>query len=356
MADPSKTEKATPKRREEARKKGQVARSMEINTAFVLLAAIAVLGIAGPRLLEQFQEIMTQGLQQAGDPSLATRSAIGGVAGWALGATIGVVAPFFAVGALAGLIASVSQVGFQLTPKAVAPSFKKINPLSGFKRVFGPQSLFELVKNVVKVGVVGLAAFLAIWPKLPELAILVGLPPAAILAKISSLVLTVCLWVGGAFVLIAVADAWWQRYQHEKGMRMTKEEVKREAREGDVAPEVKGQIKRRQFELARRRMLAEVPSADVVVTNPTHFAVALRYDGKVPAPEVVAKGQDHVAAAIRRVAEEHGVPILSNPPLARALYREVELGQMIPEAFYSAVAEVLAFVYRTARRSRARTA
>lgn len=352
MADPSKTEKATPKRRDEARKKGQVARSMEVNTALVLLAAIAVLAIAGPRLLDRFEGIMSQGLEQAGDPSLATRSAIGSVAGWALGATLGVVAPFFAVGLLAGLIASVGQVGFKLTPKAVAPSFHKISPLAGFKRLFGPQSLFELVKNLVKVGVVGAAAFLAIWPKLPELSLLVGLPPASILATTSSLVLTICLWVGGAFALIAVADFWWQRRQHEKGLKMTKEEVRREAREGDVAPEIKGQIKKRQFELARRRMLAEVPTADVVVTNPTHFAVALRYDGKVPAPEVVAKGQDHIAAAIRRVAEEHGVPILSNPPLARALYREVELGQMIPEAFYSAVAEVLAFVYRTARRRR----
>jgi flagellar biosynthetic protein FlhB len=152
------------------------------------------------------------------------------------------------------------------------------------------------------------------------------------------------------FFLIAAADYAWQRRRHEKSLKMSKEEVKQEARQQDIAPEVRGAIKRKQFELARKRMLADVPTADVVVTNPTHYAVALRYDGTRAAPQVVAKGVDVVAAAIRRVAEEHGVPLLANPPLARALYREVDLGSEIPETFFAAVAEVLAFVYRRAGR------
>ena len=150
-----------------------------------------------------------------------------------------------------------------------------------------------------------------------------------------------------ALLVIAALDFAWQRYRHEKSLRMSKQEVKQEARQSDVAPEVRSQIRRRQLEAARRRMMADVPTADVVVTNPTHFAVALRYDGKKPAPEVVARGADLVAAAIREIAREHGVPVLSNPPLARALYHDVEIGQMIPDRFFAAVAEVLAFVYRT---------
>jgi len=155
-----------------------------------------------------------------------------------------------------------------------------------------------------------------------------------------------------AFLLIGIIDFTWQRYQHEKSLKMTKEEVRQESRQSDLAPEVRGAIRRRQFARARQRMIADVATADVVVTNPTHFAVALRYDGSRPAPEMVAKGVDLVAAAIRKAAEDAGVPVLQNPPLARALHKEVEIGQMIPDSFFAAVAEVLAFVYRTARRRR----
>jgi flagellar biosynthetic protein FlhB len=153
-------------------------------------------------------------------------------------------------------------------------------------------------------------------------------------------------------VLIAVADFVLARRRHEKSLMMTKDEVKREHREADLPPEVKGKLRQKQAEQARKRMLAEVPTADVVIVNPTHYAVALRYDGTRPAPELVAKGVDHVAAQIRRAAQEHGVPILSNPPLARQIYADVELGQMIPEQFYAAVAEILAWVFRTANRRR----
>jgi flagellar biosynthetic protein FlhB len=171
------------------------------------------------------------------------------------------------------------------------------------------------------------------------------------------MVLDIALRAIAALVVLAAADLVWQRYRHEKSLRMTRQEVRQEARQSDVAPEVRTHIRRRQLEAARRRMMADVPTADVVVTNPTHFAVALRYDGKKPAPEVVARGADLVAAAIRELARDHGVPVLSNPPLARALYHDVELGQMVPERFFAAVAEVLAFVYRTSgRRVRRREA
>jgi flagellar biosynthetic protein FlhB len=159
-----------------------------------------------------------------------------------------------------------------------------------------------------------------------------------------------------AFILIGIIDFAWQRYQHEKSLKMTKEEIRQESRQSDLAPEVRGAIRRRRYAQARKRMMADVATADVVVTNPTHFAVALRYDGTRPAPEVVAKGVDLVAAAIRKAAEDASVPVLQNPPLARAIYREVEIGQMIPDEFFAAVAEVLAFVFRHAGRRRRRAA
>jgi flagellar biosynthetic protein FlhB len=200
--------------------------------------------------------------------------------------------------------------------------------------------------------VIGAVAFFSVWPRMSTLSGFTGLPPAALVHEIGSAVRDLAIRVTAAFALLALADYAWQRRRHENQLKMTKEQVKQEMRQADLPPEVKRNIKRRQFEAARKRMLAAVPTADVVVVNPTHFAVALRYDGSTTAPEVVAKGADLVAAAIRNLANEHEVPVVSNPPLARALYREVEVGQQIPEGLFQAVAEVLAFVYRTARRHR----
>jgi flagellar biosynthetic protein FlhB len=197
-------------------------------------------------------------------------------------------------------------------------------------------------------------AFITVWPKLPKLGALTGIPPAALLSQLGGQVVSIVVRVGAMLLVLAVADWFWQRHRLEKTLKMTKAEVKAEARQSDVAPEVRGAIKRKQFQQARKRMLAEIPTADVVVVNPTHFAVALRYDGTTPAPELVAKGLDHIAAAIRAAAEEHGVPIVSDPPLARTIYRQVEIGSMIPEELFAGVAEVLAYVYRIAgRRKRA---
>lgn len=348
MAGENRTEKPTPKRRQEARKRGQVARSADLNGAVVLFASIAVLALVGPGILHRLEEVVATGLARSATPEEAGPQALGGLARW-IGVSVAQTAgPVAFAAALAAFVANVVQVRLRLTPQAAAPSLRLLNPVRGVARIFGPQGLFEGAKATVKLAVIGAVAALALAPSIPRLASLVGLPPDALLPTLAGLVLGIALRVGAAFLLIALADYAWQRRRHERSLRMTKEELKQELRQQDIAPEVRGAIRRRQREQARRRMLAEVPTADVVVTNPTHYAVALRYDGQVPAPEVVAKGADHVAAAIRRVAEEHGVPLVRNPPLARALHDEVELGQMIPERFYAAVAEVLAFVYRTA--------
>jgi flagellar biosynthetic protein FlhB len=350
MAGENRTEKPTPKRREEARKRGQIARSSDLNGAVVLFASIAVLALVGPGILHRLEEVVATGLARSASPEEAGPQAIGGLAKWMGLALVQTAGPVAFAAALAAFLANVAQVRLRLTPRAATPSLRAFNPVKGIVRIFGPQGLFEGAKATVKMTVISAVAVLALAPSIPHLASLVGLPADALLPTLAGLVLGIALRVAAAFLLIALVDFAWQKRRHEKSLRMTKEEVKQEMRQQDIAPEVRGAIRRRQREQARRRMLAEVPTADVVVTNPTHFAVALRYDGQVPAPEVVAKGADLVAAAIRRIAEEHAIPLVRNPSLARALHDEVELGQMVPERFYAAVAEVLAFVYRTAGR------
>jgi flagellar biosynthetic protein FlhB len=352
VAADDKTEKPTPKRRSEAREKGQVARSVDLNGAVVLLAGLGVLAFVGPSLFGRMKEVVAVGLARTASPELAGEQAIGDLAAWVGKGLLETVAPVALAAAAAAFLANVAQVRLRLTPKAAKPSLRPLNLLQGSKRIFGPQGLFEGGKAVVKTAIIGTVGFLAVWPAIPHFAALVGLSPSGIVEKLAGVVLGISFRVAVAFLIVGVVDYLWQRRRHEKSLKMSKDEVKREARQHDLAPEVRGAIRRRQREQARRRMMAEVPSADVVVTNPTHFAVALRYDGSAPAPQVVAKGADLVARAIREIAEEHNVPVLRNPPLARALYDEVDLGRQIPEKLYAAVAEVLAFVYRTAGRKR----
>jgi flagellar biosynthetic protein FlhB len=274
---------------------------------------------------------------------------------WALEKGLVLALPLALVALVVGVLTMAAQIGVKITPQTLKPSIQKINPLNGLKRIFGKDGLVEALKSIAKVATIGAVGFFTLWPDLPRLATLVGLAPHEIVATLGSMVKGIALRAAVAFLVIGVLDLVWQRRKHEKQLRMTKDEVKQEARQTDLAPEVRGQIKRKQFEQARKRMLADIPTADVVVVNPTHYAVALRYDGEQPAPQVVAKGVDLVAKAIREIAEEHGVPVISNPPLARALYKQVELGHMIPDEFFQAVAEVLAFVYRTfGRRPRPR--
>jgi flagellar biosynthetic protein FlhB len=350
----NRTEKATPKRRKEAREKGQIARSPDLTSAAVVLGGIVAVIVTGPSMLDHFAAIVRVGLSQSGSTRLAGRGGVGDLFSWGVTSMIGIVAPVAVTALAAGLIANVVQNRPAITTAAISPQWNRLDPRSGFKRLFGVRALFEGGKTVVKTSVVAVAAFVAIWPRLQNLGELAGAPPGAILSQLASSVMTLALYVCVAFLLIGIIDFTWQRYQHEKSLRMTKEEVRQESRQSDLAPEVRSAIRRRQFARARQRMIADVATADVVVTNPTHFAVALRYDGSRPAPEMVAKGVDLVAAAIRKAAEDAEIPVLQNPPLARALYKEVEIGQMIPDSFFAAVAEVLAFVYRTAGRRRRR--
>jgi flagellar biosynthetic protein FlhB len=348
----NRTEKATPKRRKEAREKGQIARSPDLTSAAVVMGGIVALVVTGPSMLDRFADIVRVGLSQSGSTRLAGRAGVGDLFSWGVTSMVGIVAPVAVTALAAGLIANVVQNRPAITTAAISPQWNRLDPRSGFKRIFGVRALFEGGKTVVKTSVVAVAAFVAIWPRLQNLGELAGAPPGEIMSQLAGSVMTLALYVCLAFLLIGIVDFAWQRYQHEKSLRMTKEEVRQESRQSDLAPEVRGAIRRRQFARARQRMIADVATADVVVTNPTHYSVALRYDGEKLAPEVVAKGKDLIAFQIRKIAKEHGVPVIADPPLARGLHKSVEIGQQIPDSFFAAVAEVLAFVYRTAGRRR----
>jgi flagellar biosynthetic protein FlhB len=239
------------------------------------------------------------------------------------------------------------------TLTAVKPDFKRLNPLTGAKNIFGPRMAAEGAKAISKVAAVGAVVALALIPDLTNLGANVGTPPAALGALLHAGAMGIAERAAVAYLLIAIFDVVYQRRRFAKQLRMSKHEVKEEAKAYNTPAEVRAALRRRQLQAARARMMAAVPQADVVVTNPTHYAVALSYDGSKPAPVVVAKGADLIARQIRRIAEENEVPIVPDPPLARSLHAAVEIGHMIPAELYAAVAQVLAFVYRMAGRRRA---
>jgi flagellar biosynthesis protein FlhB len=347
-----KTEKATPKKRDEARKKGQVARSMDLTGAVVMLTGLFVIGATGSSVVDRTGTAMREFLLQIADPSAVSSHGVGELmltAGRAAGMAI---LPIAGACALAAIVVNAVQVRPRLTPTALKPDPRRLNPISGAKNIFGPNSLVEGLKSVSKVLVVGGIVALAIVPQIHELGALVGIGPAQLGVTLAGTIKSIAMRAAVAYLLIGAADYAWQRHRHEKSLRMDKQEIKEEAKSQQLPSEVKGAIRRRQVEAARARMMAAVPEADVVVTNPTHFSVALKYDSSKLAPEVVAKGQDLIALRIREIAAEHGVPVVPDPPLARGLHASVEVGQLIPEEFFQAVAQVLAFVYRVADRRR----
>jgi flagellar biosynthetic protein FlhB len=344
------TEKATPKRRNEARKKGQVAKSSDVNGSLVLLASLFALGSFGPKLVDRLEATMYQGLTEISHPEVVSQKGLGSLLGGTFSGVIVAVAPIAGVCLLAGVLANVIQVRPKLNLQALKPDPKRLNPAAGIKRLFGPQSAFEAGKGLAKVTILGAIAVFTTMPKLKEMAAAVGMSPADFLSIAGHTVLAVAKRLAVAYLLIAIVDYVWVRHRHEKSLKMSKEDVKEEAKQQNLPPEVRSAIRRRQIQAARARMMSAVPQADVVVTNPTHFAVALKYDSAKAAPEVVAKGPDLVAAQIKRIAKEHGVPVIEDPPLARALHAGVEVGQEIPEEFFQAVAQLLAFVYRIAGR------
>src|SRR6185312_11613147 len=350
--DFERTEQPTPKRLEEARKKGQVPRSPELSAAAVLLMAGGVLQLLGHFMGGQLIAIMRAGLSLSREQSLDETLAVTGLSASMSHALLACL-PLLGLTAVAALAAPMALGGWNLSPGVLAPDFTRLNPASGFGRMFSTRSAVDLGKAFAKFLVVAVIATLVIKHKSLELMGLGSEPIGSGLAHAATLTGNALLLLAAGLGLIAAIDVPWQLYQHTKNLKMTRDEVRQELRESDGSPEMKGRIRKAQQDAARRKMMHEVPKADVVVTNPTHFAVALRYDDKrMRAPIVVAKGQDLIAARIREIATEHSVPIFEAPPLARVLYRNVDLGGEIPTSLYQSVAQVLTYIYqlKTARR------
>jgi flagellar biosynthetic protein FlhB len=349
LANSEKTEKPTGKRRDEARKKGQVARSPELASLFVLGSAFAFLAVMGPAMFGHLESAMRDNLLATASPDLSN----GGLSRVfnSIGETLLVVTlPFVIAVAGGGLLASVAQVRPRLVLHNLKPDFKRVSPKTGAKRIFSPHSVVELVKSIGKLSVVSGVVFLTLWPRKDDLASLGVLQPNEEMTFVANLVLNLAWRVLGTLAAIAVADVGWTRYSHEKSLKMTKEEVRQEHKQQDMSPELKGRMRGRAREMARSRMLGNVKKADVIVTNPTHFAVALAYKAGQNAPRVLAKGADLLALRIRELGRQHDIAIVENPPLARQLYADVEVGQEVPAQTFALVAEVLAFVWRTNRR------
>jgi flagellar biosynthetic protein FlhB len=351
MSQEDRTEKATPKHRQEARKKGQVARSSDVGSSLVLAASLFTVSLMAPRIVNAGSSTFREIFAEIAHPGQATSAAgLKSLFSSAMSTIALTVGPIAAVCMGTGVLAGVAQVGFH--PKAPKLDFQRINLIAGAKNLVGPNLIFETLKSLAKVSAVASVALLALIPGMGGLASQVGISPAALGMILGHRGMTIAQHAAFAYLAIAAVDYAWQRRRHERQLRMSKQQVKDEVRQYGVSGEVRAALRRRAMQASRARMMAAVPEADVVVTNPTHYAVALRYDGSHSAPQVVAKGQDLIAAQIRRVASEHDVPIVPDPPLARALHSSTEIGQIIPEELYAAVASVLAFVYRMARKQR----
>jgi flagellar biosynthetic protein FlhB len=352
MANEDRTEKATPKHRKQAREKGQVARSGDLGGSVVLVTGLLAVSVMAPRIAESGAASFRAILADIAHPNAATSAAgLNGLMHSTLSTIALSVAPIAGACMIAGLLAGVAQTGGRPTLHSIKPDFRRINPVSGARNLFGPNLAFEALKAILKVGVVGTVAALTLLPSVTDLAASVGIPPEALASIAGHRALGVAQHAAFAYIGIGLIDYAWKRFRHERQLRMTKQQVRDEVRQYGVSAEVKSALRRRQMQLARARMMAAVPDADVVVTNPTHYAIALRYDGSKTAPEVVAKGKDLVAAQIRRIAQENDVPLVADPPLARALHSSTEIGQVIPQELYAAVARVLAYVYRVASRN-----
>jgi len=338
------TEQPTAKRREQAREQGQVPRSADLGAAAVLLTAAAGLELLGGWCGGQLNGLMRAGLSLSRERALDESAALGALATQAAHALYAC-APLWGLTVLAALAAPLALGGRGFHPQALVPDFSRLSPGAGFARMFSMNGAVELTKAFAKFGLLALVAALVLWRQSGAILSLSAEPVPVAIAHAASLTGTALLALAATLALIAGVDVPWQLWRYTQQLRMTREQVREEMKESEGSPEVKGRIRKIQSERARRRMMREVPKADVVVVNPTHFAVALRYDEqRMRAPIVVAKGLDLIAARIREIAEEHRVPIFEAPPLARALHRHVEIGAEIPASLYVAVAQVLTYL------------
>ena len=343
--DQERTEQATPRRREEARKKGQVAKSQEVASVAILLACLTYFNFDSVRLLKKMMDNLSGFLRSSGTLLINTSNIQSLAVEWVYEFLI-LIAPLLLTVLAAGLLANFVQVGFLFSAEALTPRFSKIDPFKGFQRLFSMKSFAELIKNLMKLSIVSYVAYVTVKGEIDGLPSLMDRSIGDITAYMGEISFKIILRTSWVLVVLAILDYVYQRWDFEKGLKMSRQEIKDEFRQTEGDPLIKARIKRIQREMARKRMMAKVPKADVVITNPDHIAVALKYDqAKMFAPVVVAKGTGFLAERIRELARQNTVPVIENKPLAQVLYKMVKVEEAIPENLYRAVAEVLAYVY-----------
>ena len=347
-----KTEPATAKKLRDAREDGKVTKSRELTAAFDMIVLFLVLKIfisfVGERLIGAFSYVydrMPEFLEvnKTGVSSVAVSHFMADIL---LQITITIL-PFILFGFVITFLVSVLQVGWKVTAKPLKPNLSKFNPINGFKRIISKDSLFELFKSIVKIIVIFLVAYNRVKGHKEEIFILYEIPLNQAIALIGSIIIDTGLYIGYVYLIVGIVDFLYQKHKFNEDMKMTKQEVKDEFKNTEGDPQIKGRQRRRMMETSHRRMMQDVPKADVVITNPTHLAVAIKYDADVnTAPVVLAKGEEYVAQKIKEVARENNIEIVENKPLARMLYHNVDIGAEIPPELYQAVAEVLATIYK----------
>ena len=348
FAEGEKTEEPTAKKRSDARKKGQVGKSQELNTAFVLLVGFFILKILWEYIygeIANYTVYIFGHLMQSVDTETVLQLFIGIMI--VLAKTV---LPVMLAILIMGLGINFFQVGLNFSTEAIEVKLDKLNPITGFGRMFSKRTLVELVKSILKIIIIGFFLYNYLKDEIPTMPQFIYYDLGTSLQEIAKILFAMIFQVLAVIIILAVLDFAYQKWQTTQDLKMTKQEVKEEMKQSEGDPQIKGKIRQKQRQMAMARMMQEVPKADVIVTNPTHYAVALQYHKGMTAPLVVAKGQDLVAQKIKDVAREHDVPIVENKPLARALFSAAEIGDMVPQELYQAVAEVLAYVYRLKRK------
>ena len=345
-SDEEKTEEATPHKKQQSRKKGQVAKSTDFNAAFGVLVLVVALfwlqGYMGERIRGFLGHILSQELTQ-----VLTQGQVIYLFRMSLLALLEILAPVFVIAMIVGIATNMAQVGFKITPEAMEPKLEKLNPIEGFKRIFSKKALVELAKAMIKIVVVGAAVFFVVRHYFDRMLFMSDMGISGIVEMMAMVLFMTALIAAIIFILVAILDLIYQRWEFRQQIKMTKHELKQEFKQTEGDPLIKAEIRRQQRKMAMSRMMAQVPEATVVVTNPTHLAIALKYDdGLTDAPVVLAKGAGHVALKIIEMAEEKGIPVIENKPAAWSLYETVEIGQEIPFELYQIIAEILAAVYR----------
>lgn len=341
-----KTEKATPKKRQDARQKGQVAKSNDLNTAISLLIVFIFLWIGGNSFFQTISSLfrssfgakLTMDITEGNIHELFIEMAM---------QSAKIVGPIMLIALVAGVFSNFIQVGALFSTEAIQMKLDRLDPLQGFKRIYSLRAVVELLKSMLKIIFVGAIAFAVLWIEKDHILSIARLHIEDSLAMVGSLIVKLGLFVSIALIFLAVLDYMYQKFDFEKNIRMSKQDIKDEYKKSEGDPLIKSKIKEKQRQMAMRRMMQDVPKADVIITNPTHYAIALKYDDeKMDAPVIIAKGVDYLAVKIKEIAKENKIVMVENRPLARSLYASADIGDVVPEQFFKAIAEVLAYVYR----------